>query len=145
MDSISDIDVESLFSTYGEKYTHEIELLTQLIEICLLEGSIHNDQNKKVLLSSLKRRIIINCTIEKYQSVLDDIEIFKEYDGIFDKELVIAWVEARLTLLFKSTIGELEYAQNNYGHDFKREIRNLKAINVREWFEKNEDVNEMND
>ncbi|CAF4261298.1 unnamed protein product [Rotaria socialis] len=171
MDSICDIDVESLFSTYGEKYTHEIEVLTQLIEICLLEDSIHNNQNKQVLLSNLKRRIVINCTIEKYQSVLDDIEIFEEYDGVFDVELVLARAEARLALFFKSTIGELEYAQNNYGHNFKKQIRYIKAINIRKWFEKyvkhklfyliersqllvdnfydetdqKEDVNEMND
>ncbi|CAF4199023.1 unnamed protein product [Rotaria sp. Silwood2] len=95
MDAIYDIDVESLLSIYGEKYTHEIKLLTQIIESCLSEDSIrNNNENKEMLISSLKRRIIINCTIEKYQNVLDDIEIFKKFNGEFNKELVLAWIEA---------------------------------------------------
>ncbi|CAF4526513.1 unnamed protein product, partial [Rotaria sp. Silwood2] len=67
MDPISGIDVETIFSPYGAKYTNEIESLTRTIEIYLVEGFIHNNKNKEILISSLKQRVNINCIIERYQ------------------------------------------------------------------------------
>ncbi len=79
--------------------------MTQTVDNCLLKDSI---ENKKLLISSLKKRILINCTIEKYQSkkiykekisidwifldILDDVKILEKLDYIFDKEVLCAWM-----------------------------------------------------
>ncbi|CAF1472064.1 unnamed protein product [Adineta steineri] len=114
MDSIFAIDVETILSPYGTKYTNEIELLTKTIDIYLIEGYIYNDQNKEFLIGSLKRRIHINCIIEKYQCIIDDIEILKQLDvDIYaDAELSLSWIEAKMGLHIQKTIYELEKAQN---------------------------------
>ncbi|CAF3893939.1 unnamed protein product [Rotaria sp. Silwood1] len=120
MDPIFGIDVETIFSPYGAKYTNEIESLTRTIEIYLVEGFIRNNKNKEILISSLKQRVNINCIIERYQSVIDDIEVLQQFDlDIYmDKDLFLASMEAGLD-----------------GHDFKSIIRNLKAFNFKKLFE----------
>ncbi|CAF3706274.1 unnamed protein product [Rotaria sordida] len=138
MDPIFAIDVETIFSPYGAKYINEIESLTQTIEICLAEGFIHSNKNKEILISSLKKRININCIIEKYQYVIDDIEILQQFDVdiYMDIDLFLAWIEARMGLHHQTTINEFEIAQNKYAHDFKSIIRNLKAFNIKKLFER---------
>ncbi|CAF1254744.1 unnamed protein product [Adineta steineri] len=124
MDSIFAIDVETILSPYGTKYTNEIELLTKTIDIYLIEGYIYNDQNKEFLIGSLKRRIHINCIIEKYQCIIDDIEILKQLDvDIYaDAELSLSWIEAKMGLHIQKTIYELEKAQNKFQSNNEYEI-----------------------
>ncbi|CAF3310478.1 unnamed protein product [Rotaria sp. Silwood2] len=114
MDPIFAIDVETIVSPYGAKYINEIESSTQTIEICLAEGFIHSSENKEILISNLKKRININCLIEKYQCVIDDVKVLQQFDvDIYtDKDLFLAWIEARTGLHFQRSINELEMAQN---------------------------------
>ncbi|UJR20050.1 hypothetical protein I4U23_023184 [Adineta vaga] len=140
MESIFTIDAEYIFSKYGAKYADELQFLSQIIEICFLEEYVHNIQRKPMLISTVRQRIIINCSIENYRNVLHDLLILHELHVEIenDAELKFISIEAEFGTYIQNMIENVEEAQSRCEYYMDMIINQLfeilKAIDMKKIF-----------